>query len=136
MNFAANEICSQSGQPVILALRPAVFDGDVLALDVAGFVQALSEAGQTVSGIGRRRPLTEISDHRHRLLRTRHQPPCAHCAGKGNNEMASSHAHPLFQPPAWDYGLVGANPSVQKTNHKIVERWEAPPAVFDKPIST
>jgi len=60
--------------------------------------------------IGRRKPLTEIADHRHRLLRTRRQPPCAHCAGKGNNEMASSHAHPLFQPPARDYGLVGGEP--------------------------
>ena len=32
-------------QPIILAFRPAVFDRHVLALDIAGFLQALAERG-------------------------------------------------------------------------------------------
>jgi hypothetical protein len=37
-NAAADEIGCKRGQPIILILRPAVFDRHVLALDIAGFL--------------------------------------------------------------------------------------------------
>src|SRR6516162_11961943 len=55
----------QGGQPVIVALCPAVFDRHVLSLDVAGFAQPLVER----SHLGRNRAdAAEEADHRHRLL--------------------------------------------------------------------
>jgi hypothetical protein len=33
-----NQICRQRGQPISLFLRPAVFDRNVLAHDIAGFL--------------------------------------------------------------------------------------------------
>ena len=45
VDLAADEIGGQCGQPIIAALRPAVFDRHVLSLDVAGFAQSLAERG-------------------------------------------------------------------------------------------
>jgi hypothetical protein len=82
INLAADEIRGQSGQPIVIALRPAVFDRDVLALDVAGFVQSLEECSHE----GRRRTgrsRVEEADHRHHLLlRSRGGWPSTHCAGE------------------------------------------------------
>ena len=47
-NLSANQFRRECRQPIDLALRPAVFDRDVLALDVAGLLQALAECAQTV----------------------------------------------------------------------------------------
>jgi hypothetical protein len=43
---AVGEIGCQHRQSVILAVCKAIFDRDVLAFDVAGLLQALSDAGQ------------------------------------------------------------------------------------------
>jgi hypothetical protein len=43
--LATNEVGGQSRQPVIIVLRPAVFDRHILSLDVAGFAQSLVERG-------------------------------------------------------------------------------------------
>ena len=58
-----------------MALQPMVLDRHVLALDVAGFVEAFAERGHiTRGGIGR--PVSDKPDHRHRrLLRTRRKRP-------------------------------------------------------------
>jgi hypothetical protein len=40
---AADEFGCKRRQPINLVLRPAVFDCDILALDIAGFLQALEE---------------------------------------------------------------------------------------------
>ena len=45
VDLAADEVGGQCGQPIIVALRPAVFDRHVLSLDVAGFAQSLAERG-------------------------------------------------------------------------------------------
>ena len=44
-HLTADQIGRQRRQSIVLALGPAVFDRDVLALDIAGFVQALPERG-------------------------------------------------------------------------------------------
>ena len=46
IDSAADQIDGQRGQPIIVTLRPAVFDRQVLALDIAGFAQPLAERGQ------------------------------------------------------------------------------------------
>jgi hypothetical protein len=48
-HLTTNQIGRQARQSIVLALRPTVFDRDVLALDVASFVETLPEGGQTES---------------------------------------------------------------------------------------
>jgi hypothetical protein len=73
-----------------LAFCPAIFDRDVLALDVAFLLEPPPEASQTFR-VQFRRCATEKPDYRHRrLLRTRHNRPRA----RGSNsldEIASPH---------------------------------------------
>ena len=45
-NLQAYQIGRQLGQSIVLALRPAIFYRDVLALDEAGLVQTSPEAAQ------------------------------------------------------------------------------------------
>src|SRR5262249_50283952 len=65
----------QRRQSIVLALRPAIFDGQVSALDIAGFTQPIAEHAQTVAK--RIRPFrTEHTNHRHgRLLRACRERP-------------------------------------------------------------
>ena len=52
-----DQISCQVLQAIVSAFRPAVFNGDVLALDIAGFVEALPEGNQASRDIvGLRRP--------------------------------------------------------------------------------
>ena len=48
-DLATNQIDRHCGQSIILALCPAIFDHDVLAVDVARFVQALAKRGHVVA---------------------------------------------------------------------------------------
>jgi hypothetical protein len=50
---AAYQIGCEIGQSVVLVLRPAILDRHILALDVAGFTNALPECGQIARTIGR-----------------------------------------------------------------------------------
>src|SRR5262249_27766036 len=65
----------QRRQSIRLILSPAVFNGHVLARDIAGFRQPLSKCAQMVSGrIGRSG--VQIPDHPHcRLLRAPRERP-------------------------------------------------------------
>ena len=47
-DLSANQIGRQRRQPIDLILGPAVFDRHVLALDIAGLLQALAKCAQTV----------------------------------------------------------------------------------------
>src|SRR5262245_28227778 len=70
-HLTAYQIACEVGLSVGLVLRPAILDHDILALDVAGFAEALAEWRQIACTIARRRA-AEKSDHRHRrLLRAR-----------------------------------------------------------------
>src|SRR4029077_21097056 len=74
-----------------LIFRRAVFDGDILALDEASFLEALAERGYQVAGVGKRRT-AENPDPRHRrLLRAcRERPRCR--ASKQPDERATLHS--------------------------------------------
>src|SRR5262245_27862443 len=88
-HWPASEFRGHRRQPIILPERPAVFDGHVLTIDEAGFLQASSEClHQMRSILGR--PGAEIPDHRHgRLLRARRERPRRREAEQGD-ELASS----------------------------------------------
>jgi hypothetical protein len=45
---AADEIGDERRQPIVLIFRPAIFDRDVLPVDIAGFLQALEKRNRFV----------------------------------------------------------------------------------------
>jgi hypothetical protein len=70
-----NEIGRERRQAIQSSLRPAIFDRDVLTLDVTCLVQATAERGHGGSERLRRLSIQE-SDHRDcRLLRPRPERP-------------------------------------------------------------
>jgi hypothetical protein len=81
----ADEIGHQHRQLILLIVRPAILDGEVLALDEPGLAQAIPERSNKVCGAGRRRAPKE-PDHRHRrLLRARRERPCCRAAEQMNS---------------------------------------------------
>jgi hypothetical protein len=86
-----NQIGRERRQPVRLAFGPAIFDGHVLALDKASFLQAPTERVHMQRGRG----TVKKPDHWYRrlLLRLRRKRPC-HCAAKHRDELASPHDLP------------------------------------------
>src|SRR5947209_2017287 len=79
-HLTAYQIGCEVGQSVVLVLRPAILDRHILALDVAGFTNALPECGQIACTISKRRPAEE-TDHRHRRpLPPRRNRPCCRAA--------------------------------------------------------
>src|SRR5258708_3390792 len=88
-HLIADEISSHCRQSLDLTIRPAVYHRHVLALDVAGFLEALTEPGQEDVLCGR--TSVEEPDHRHRrLLRTRDERPSGRAAEK-RDELAPFH---------------------------------------------
>src|SRR5262249_17428961 len=80
------------GQSVVLVMRPPILDRHILALDVAGFTNALPECGQKTCTIGSRPRAAEEPDHRHRwLLRARRERPCGRAAEQ-RDERATFHS--------------------------------------------
>ena len=54
-DLPANKIGRQPRQPIVLALRPAIFDDHVVAINVTGFAQPFEKGGQGSRAIlGRR----------------------------------------------------------------------------------
>jgi hypothetical protein len=66
-NAAVDQLGRQGGKPIVATLRPAEFDRDVLALDVAGFLQTLAEDSHEVR-IGSGRSAMQVPDHGQRQL--------------------------------------------------------------------
>src|SRR5262245_40757074 len=118
-HLTAYQIGCEVGQPVVLVLRPAILDHDILALDVAGFANALPECGQIACTISKRRA-AEKSDHRHRrLLRARRKRPRGRAAGDQRDELPPLNAgHGDFLPCRMKMlGLPHAQPAAgQRTS--------------------
>ena len=78
----ANEVGGQRGQSIVLVVRPAVFDREVLALDIACLFQAPMERGQEGRVLAGR-PAVEEPDYRQRrLLRAGGERPRSRAAEK------------------------------------------------------
>src|SRR6516165_7226439 len=85
---AANQISCQFGKPIDLSRRPAEFDGDILALNKASFVQALAEC-RNEGNVWLRRTGVKKSDHRCRgLLRLPRERPRGCRAAEQRDELA------------------------------------------------
>jgi hypothetical protein len=88
---AADQIGRERRQPINLIFRPAVFDRHVLALDIAGFLQALEKRNGDVLVVIISRLGAEEPDYRHRwLLRPRRQRPRRR-ASEPSNELSPPH---------------------------------------------
>src|SRR5262245_7974415 len=75
-----------------MIIRPAVFDAQVSALDIAG-VRQTSTNGSDVLASCFERPGFEITDHRHRrLLRPRDDRPRRHAAEQRDELAAVTHS--------------------------------------------
>ena len=90
-HLTAYQIGCEVGQSIGLVLRPAIFDRQILALDVTTFADASLERGHKVCTVGRRRAAEE-PDHRHRrLLCARRERPRGCRAANQQDEVASLH---------------------------------------------
>src|SRR5882762_6798839 len=90
-NGRSRRLCRQCRQSIILAVRPAIFDRHVLALDISCILQSLAERVQT-DRISVRRCAAKKPDHRHSaLLRTRGEWPRHRRATEKRDELASLH---------------------------------------------
>src|SRR5262247_584489 len=89
-HVTAYQIGCEVGQYVVLVLRPAILDHNILALDVTGFTKALPECGQIACTISKRRAAEE-SDHHHRLLRARRERPRGRATDQ-RDELAALHS--------------------------------------------
>src|SRR5262249_12331187 len=108
VDLATDEVSGQCRQPIIVTLRPAVFDRQALSLDVADLTQSLVERGYKQIRRRRRADGAKETDHRHRLLlRTPGGWPSTRCAGEQNDKIASPHARPLALTASRDYGSRG-----------------------------
>jgi hypothetical protein len=87
-DLPANQLGRKFGKSFHL-LGPAVVDRYVLALDIAGFFEALAKSAQPLGNRFGRSDL-EKSDHRHRrLLRARRERPRGHRAAEKGDELAA-----------------------------------------------
>src|SRR5262249_41926929 len=88
----ANEIFGQRRQPIVLVFRPAIFDGDVAALDKASFAQALAKRCK-LRCISLCRCRSKEPDHWHRRrLRARPKRPSGCRAAKRDKKFSPSDA--------------------------------------------
>jgi hypothetical protein len=92
-HLSINQICRELRKPLVLTVRPAVLDYNILAFHESCFLQAALERSHQVRRvIERSNP--KKPDHRHRpLLRTRRKRP-SRCTPEQQNEIASSHCLP------------------------------------------
>ena len=91
---------ASAGKSIVLALRPAILDRHVPALDIAGFAQALAERGQQCA-TSSADAAAEEPDHRHRrLLRARRERPRRRRAAEQRDELAASDESCHLIPPA------------------------------------
>ena len=82
-----------------MPVRPTIFDGHVLALDITGVFEALTKSAQTLRvAVGRYG--AEEPNHRHCLLRTRRERPRDGRAAEQRDELAAPQLIELHSVPA------------------------------------
>src|SRR5262249_41556425 len=117
VNLAPDELGGQCRQPIIVALRPAIFDRQILSLDIVGFTQSLAECCQN-RFIWSRQGAAEKAHHWHRLLlRARRQRPSRYRAADQGDDLAAQHAQDTGDAPAAI--LIGVRRS------SVSKRWQA-----------
>jgi hypothetical protein len=90
-DLPADQIGCKRRKSVVATLGPAIFDRDVLALDIALLCQPFTEcSNQGCRVLGRPAP-EKPDDRRHRLLRMRREEPCGCPASSKRDELPPSH---------------------------------------------
>jgi hypothetical protein len=106
--LTSNKISRERRQPIQSSLRPAIFDRDVLTLDVTDLVQAAPERGCHGSERLRRLSIQESNQRHRRLLRAGGKRPSRRRAAEQGDELAALHGDygtsPL-PPPGRSSGL-------------------------------
>jgi hypothetical protein len=95
--LATHQVGRQRRQSVILPARPAILNRHVLALDIAGFLQALTKRSHHGLVAVERCAVEEADDWQRRLLRLPGKRPRRHAAEE-RDELAPSklvELHPL-----------------------------------------
>ena len=98
-----NQVGCERRQLIELSVRPAIFDLNVLALDVAGLIQALEEPGRRQCE-RLRREKSKKPYHLHRgLLRARGKRQCDHPSAERGYELPPANADCHLIHPQWDH---------------------------------
>src|SRR6516164_2801707 len=84
--LAPNQFTSECRQLIKLVLGPAVFDCDVLALDQAAVLEALTKCAEQMRVGGGRCAVEEADDRHRRLLRARRERPSSRQAAEKRDE--------------------------------------------------
>src|SRR5262249_40137937 len=79
---ATNEVSHEQRQTIVLAVKPMILHRDVLTLDVAGFLEAITECSGTARI--RRPPIDESDDRRLRPLSPRRHRPSSRAPQQGD----------------------------------------------------
>src|SRR5262249_59368364 len=98
----------QARKPIDLHSRQMIHEGHILAVDIAGVLEALAKPAQTVDDMRVKCSWAEEPNNRHRrLLRTRHQRPCHSRAAEQRDELApASHSITSSATESSDGGTV------------------------------
>src|SRR6516165_8168618 len=97
-----------------MEIGPAVFDRQILSLNIASVGQALVKRfsqpplDPIIARVCGGRVTREPADHRHRLLLRAEGARCRHRAGQQEYEVAAPHAQPLDLAQSSDYGSTEA----------------------------
>jgi hypothetical protein len=129
-DLAASQLGRQLRKSIDLILGPAVYDRHVLALDIAGVLQALAKCAQSVR-VGVRQCGVEEPDNRHRrLLRARREWPGRRSIGIRPSRVAGAAARPsepaslvrfTFEDGRIFQAIVAGEPAHQRPARPIVE---------------
>src|SRR5262245_4276124 len=110
-------------EPVILVIGPAIFDCDVLALNIASFGQAFAERGdQERILLGCR--AAENADNGPGLLRARGlrtEDRCGHRAAEKRDELAALHS---ITSSAWASTLCGISSPSNFAVLRLITNWK------------
>ena len=88
---SARQISRQRRNSIKLILGPSVFGRHVLALNIAGALEALAKCAQTIRQRVRRSAVEE-PNHRHRRLRVRRKRPRSRRSANERDEIAPFHS--------------------------------------------
>jgi hypothetical protein len=115
-----------------MALSPAIFDRYVLTLDIAGFLQALTEPSHGRPVFFRQSGVQE-TDHRQPLLRTRRERPRCRAAEQ-RDELAAFHYSITSSARASTVGGTSSPSALAVlrliTNSNLVGAWTGSSAGF------
>src|SRR5262249_32543222 len=88
-DLPANQFGRQRWQSLHLILSPAVFDRDVLVLDIAGILEALAKSAQTLGRPVRRCRVEEPNNRQRALLRASRGRPRSRRTAKQRDDLAA-----------------------------------------------